>query len=287
MIRALVDYQLKAPVITSPEDVTYTNESTLTVEGTSSANVDITLYNQGEETATTETDENGHFSADIELGEGENEITAVASVESGDSDPSDPITVILDTEQPELTIESPSDGDKVNTETITVTGSVHDSNLDTVTVNGEEADVNEDGSFSKRIILDNGLNEINVIAKDLAGNETEESMTIDVKYTAPVIENLQPEEDLSLNAGESVKIEFTSEPGLDATFIIRMPLTNTVANANELPMRETSEGNYVGYWTATSNVEAEGAEIEVIAKDDYGNETREVAEGKLNINIEE
>lgn len=63
-----------------------------------------------------------------------------------------------------------------------------------------------------------------------------------------------------------------------------MPLTNvkSVANAIELPMQE---GTYVGYWTATSSVVADGVEIEVIAKDSYGNEARQIAAGKLYINV--
>jgi bacillopeptidase F len=93
-----------------------------------------------------------------------------------------------------------------------------------------------------------------------------------------------------LNAGESVKIEFNSEADLDATFVIHMPLVNPMSNsissATELPMREVEEGYYVGYYTATSNVVAAGAEIEVIARDDFGNETRKKAEGKLYINVE-
>lgn len=108
-----------------------------------------------------------------------------------------------------------------------------------------------------------------------------------MKFDAPVIENLKPDEDKTLKSGESVKIEFTSEEDLDATFIIRMPLTNITSNATELPIREESDGTYVGYWTATSNIEVEGAEIEVIVRDDYDNETRKVAPMKLNVNVEE
>lgn len=100
----------------------------------------------------------------------------------------------------------------------------------------------------------------------------------------PVIENLQPTEDVTLDAGETVKIEFDSKTGLKATFAIRIPLTNTIASATELPMMETEEGHYVGYWTATSNIQVEGAEIEVKVSDDKGNETRKTAKGKLNIN---
>ncbi|RXZ01217.1 hypothetical protein DMO16_17120 [Fictibacillus sp. S7] len=70
-------------------------------------------------------------------------------------------------------------------------------------------------------------------------------------------------------------------------FVIHMPLTNTKAAtryAAELPMRETSPGHYERYYTATSNVRATGATVEVSAQDDYGNTASEIAKGKLNIN---
>jgi bacillopeptidase F len=42
--------------------------------------------------------------------------------------------------------------------------------------------------------------------------------------------------------------------------------------------------DYVRYYTATSNVKAHGAIIEVKVSDGYGNVTRKRAEGKLYIN---
>ncbi len=90
-----------------------------------------------------------------------------------------------------------------------------------------------------------------------------------------------------MKKGESVKIEFDSEPGLDATFVIHMPLTNAggqLTNATELPMMETSEGHYVGYYTATSDVKAAGAVVEVKISDDFGNVSTKRADGKLYIN---
>jgi len=106
----------------------------------------------------------------------------------------------------------------------------------------------------------------------------------------PKIENLEPAEDLDLQTGDSVKIEMDSEAGLHPTFSIRMPLVSTDAkdsSKNEFPMKETSEGHYVGYWTVPSNLKAEGAEPQVMISDKDGNETRKEAEGKLNINIKE
>src|SRR5699024_154507 len=135
------------------------------------------------------------------------------------------------------------------------------------------------------------LNTIEVLAMDAAENATKKSVTIAAKFDAPEIDNLKPDKDQHIEAGESVKVEFESEPGLDATFVIHMPLTNTkgakVQNATELPIRETSPGHYKGYWTATKNAYAEGAVIEVIVIDSFDNETREKAEGKLFINVDQ
>ncbi|MFD1173866.1 S8 family serine peptidase [Oceanobacillus picturae] len=288
MIRSRVSYEAETPVITSPAEDLITNEAEITVEGTASPTTTVQLLNNGEEVGSAEIGEEGSFAIDAELTEGENELTAVSLLDGTEIGESEPVVVTLDTEAPELTIDSPEDGDKSNRETVTVEGTVSDANLDFVEVNGQSAAV-EDGTYSKRILLDNGENEIEVIAHDLAGNTTSETVTIDVKYDAPEIENLTPTEDKTLKAGESVKIEFDSEPGLDATFAIHMPLTNaksSVSNATELPMMETSDGHYVGYWTATSNVVADGAVVEVKVKDDYGNETREQADGKLIINVD-
>src|SRR5699024_3433304 len=120
--------------------------------------------------------------------------------------------------------------------------------LDTVTVNGQETDV-EDGAFSKRIILDEGENVIEVTATDLAGNATSETVSLFADFTDPEISNVKPDEDVTLEKGESVKIEFDSEPGLSASYVVHLPLTNNfgLSNAVELPMKETSEGHYEGY----------------------------------------
>lgn len=290
MIRAVVDYEVTPPVITSPKNGTFTNQDTVTVEGTAAPSTTVTILNNGEAAATVPVGDDGKFSHDITLGAGENMITATASTDSGTTEPSQPVKVVLDQDKPALSISSPADGTKTNHETVTVQGTVSDDNLDSVTVNGQAADVKDDGSYSKRIMLDEGDNVIKVVAKDKAGNEENKQVTVKAKFTAPTITNLKPTEDTYLDAGQTVKVEFDSEPGLDAAFVIQMPLTNltnhaTVADVNELPMTETSSGHYVGYYTATSNVKADGAQIEVRASDDYGNETRQTAGGKLFLNI--
>ena len=285
MIRATVNYELEVPVITSPADGSYTNKNKVSVEGTSSPDTAIELYKNGEKAVETETNGEGVFKAEVELDNGANELTAKAKTDVGSTDASEPVTIILDQAKPELAITSPADGTKYNKETVTVTGTVADENLDWVKVNGQTATV-KDGKFSKRILLDEGSNQITVQAKDKAGNSIKKTVTLDVKYTAPVFENLKPDADRELESGDSIKVEFDSEEGLDATFSILLPLTNLKqsANAIELPMRETSPGHYVGYYTATKNVKANGAAVQVTATDDYGNKSVERAEGLLYIN---
>ncbi|MED4206237.1 S8 family serine peptidase [Neobacillus mesonae] len=287
MIRAVVDYEVTAPSITAPVDGTYTNVETVTVKGEAAPTTKVHIFNKGEEAAAVNTKDDGTYAVDVKLKKGENQLTAKASTVQGMTDASAPVNIIFDAEAPELSIDTPTDGSKLNTETVTVKGKVKDDYLQSVMVNGTKAKV-EDGSYSARVILDEGINQIKVTSKDEAGNTTEKAVKVDVKYTAPVIENVKPAEDKELKKGESVKIEFTSEPGLKATFAIHMPLTQTKAgqlsNATELPMMEVSPGSYVGYYTATKDMKAAGAVIEVKVVDSYGNEARKTADGKLYIN---
>ncbi|MFA1822497.1 S8 family serine peptidase [Virgibacillus oceani] len=288
MIRARVAYEVETPVITSPDEGLITNEADVTVEGTASPETTVEVLQNGEEAGSVEIGEDGSFALDTELAEGENEFTALTYVNGEQADESDPVTVTLDTEAPDLTITSPEDGEKADRE-IAVEGTVSDEHLDAVTVNGEETEVT-DGAFSHQILLYEGENVIEIVATDLAGNTTTETITVYVDDTPPEIFNLKPDEDKELETGQSVMIEFESEPGLQAKFIVHMPLTDPIMQtetALELPMMEISEGKYVGYWTVPRSAYANGAAIEVIATDSFGNEARKRAEGRLFINLED
>ncbi|GAK12155.1 D-alanyl-D-alanine carboxypeptidase/D-alanyl-D-alanine-endopeptidase [Geomicrobium sp. JCM 19039] len=97
------------------------------------------------------------------------------------------------------------------------------------------------------------------------------------------IRNVKPAEDVTLRAGESVKVSFEGEPGLEAAFSIRVPLFTRSAPPTEVMMREAEEGVYEGYWTATNNLSVDGAQIEIRAVNDKGEEYRDVAEGRITI----
>lgn len=289
MIRARVSFEVSEPTITSPKTGTVTNEKNIVIEGSASPTTTISLRNNGEEVDSVVIGNDGRFSFQTVLTEGDNEFTAVGLLDGRVTGTSSPVTVVLDTMKPELTITNPKQGEKTNRETVTVEGTVADANLESVTVNGQKAAVSENGTYSKRILLDDGVNTITVIATDAAGNVESQTVSITAKYTAPEITNLTPTEDVYLVTGKSVKFEFDSEPGLTASYVIHMPLTNVndkeVTNATELPMREESPGHYVGYWTVPLGVTADGARVEVKVVDGFGNERRKLANGKLFINI--
>ncbi|WP_084215521.1 S8 family serine peptidase [Jeotgalibacillus campisalis] len=285
MIRALVDYEVTAPSITSPANGSFTNETTVNVAGNAAPNTDVIVYNHGEEAATTTASEDGQYEVSVDLSEGENVLTARVSTEAGMTDESAPVTITVDLTAPVIEVTSPEDGMKTNKETITIAGTVNEEHLDTFTINGQNVSVT-DGAFSKRLLLENGENHFELTATDLAGNVTTENLTVEAKFGEIDIQNLQPAEDVYLKAGESVKISFESEEDLDASFILRMPLTNIsgTSNVTELPVNEVAPGQYEAYWTATSSVIADGVGVEVMVNDEFGNEARQLAEGKLFIN---
>ncbi|MHC0038053.1 S8 family serine peptidase [Pseudoneobacillus sp. C159] len=287
MIRAVVDYEVTAPTIKSPVDGVFTNARTVKVEGHAAPTTTVHIYNAGNEVATVAANADGSYAVDVNLADGENILTAKASTVKGITDASAPVKVTFDDQAPVLSVATPTNGSKFNKETVTVTGTVEDHYLDVVTVNGTTAKV-ENGKYSARILLDEGVNKIRVVAKDKAGNSVEQFVSLDVKFTAPVITNLNPAKDVTLKNKDTVKIEFTSEPGLAASFVIQMPVANgssQIASATEIKMTEVSSGKYVGTYTADNKTEADGAVVEVKAVDSYGNESRKVADGKLYINV--
>jgi bacillopeptidase F len=159
-----------------------TNSAEIVISGQATKNYQILLYLNGSNVDQTTVDENGAFSFSENLVSGDNQIKAKAEYDSKESDFSDTIDVVYKNSSPTLDIVSPNDGqtfnkNQVNTgNTITVTGKT-DSGV-SVTVNGFWAVVDDNNNFSYTLPLQNGDNQIKIIAVDQAGNKTEKDLKI-------------------------------------------------------------------------------------------------------------
>ncbi|WP_048600647.1 S8 family serine peptidase [Rubeoparvulum massiliense] len=282
MIRAIVNYEVGAPIITSPVNDAHTNQQLITVEGTSPADgATIQLYN-GEEIVGTGLIENGQFAVETTLHDGENILTAEVMVNGKVTDRSQPITVTLDQAAPELTVSSPADQQKVNSEVIRVEGQVIDPHFTALLVNEEAAEVNEDGTFSHRLMVNEGEFTITVKALDRAGNETVMTRTIFVDLVGPAINNLQPATDQHLMDGDLLTVSFDGEEGLDASFTIELDMNLNIDLANNgSTMTEVEAGHYEGTWVVPAGLQLNGALIVVRVRDQAGNKAEATAEGRL------
>lgn len=106
-------------------------------------------------------------------------------------------TFKIDTQPPTLNVPTPETGIYTNSKTIVVSGNTSDqtSSPVTITIKVGSKDqgavtVNADGTFSKSVTLENGLNTITIIATDTAGKTSTVTKTITLKTDAPVIKNV-------------------------------------------------------------------------------------------------
>jgi len=92
-----------------------------------------------------------------------------------------------DTEAPVITITAPKDGATVDTDTVTVEGTVTDNvGVTSLYIGSQKIDFAPDGSFSATVQLTEGENTIKVFAFDAAGNKAEKDITVTYKKPAPV-----------------------------------------------------------------------------------------------------
>jgi len=96
---------------------------------------------------------------------------------------------VEDSTPPVLTIISPSDGAKLNSPDLTISGSVTDvdAGIAQVTINGVPVEVKSDGAFTFNMTLSPGTNTISVKAVDKANNVSFKSLTVYYTKTTVLI----------------------------------------------------------------------------------------------------
>jgi len=166
------------PTFTAPPKAT--TDSQLTLFGYAEPESDVIILVNGQESEPVIAGSDGSFETAITLTEGENNIITFARDKAGnESQHSRAYGIILDTEIPPLEILTPESSATIQgraNRTLAITG-VTDPEVK-VTVNGKLTYAKEDGSFSHSQFLNEGDNELTIVATDAAGNSIEKKLNI-------------------------------------------------------------------------------------------------------------
>jgi hypothetical protein len=153
--------------------------SPVTLTGTAEFRAAVRILRNGTPLAEVKPERDGTFSVDVELVEGPNAFTAVATNYAGDSPASAAVTVTLDTTPPAATW-APADRSGFFESAIVVSGSATDvhAGVAEVLVNGAPASLTADGNFAADVTLVPGPNEVVLTLRDRVGNELSETRRV-------------------------------------------------------------------------------------------------------------
>jgi len=183
-----------APTLDTPSEP-YTNEATVDITGTVPLTVigetdyTITLYQQLPTQDPKPIQIRFPIPATatftipgVKLIKGSNTFTATIVGPGGEGPQSSPITYVLDTAKPKLTISSPKDGTRVNGSTVDVKGKTQAGSaiLAQNTNNHTSSTATADGSgaFTVTVAINPGTNAIQITATDPASNVTTASISL-------------------------------------------------------------------------------------------------------------
>jgi hypothetical protein len=175
----------------------------VTVEGDVEVGADITVSVY--RTETNDLDEpitprdDGTFSHEVTLEEGENRIEVVA-VDDGENVARVIRTVYVDTTAPMCQITSPADGSITNVNTVRVLGTAE---VEGVTLYLDGKQIHNEGTVDRVVNLNEGPNVIELRAVDVIGNEYSDRVTITLDTVSPIIEmNTPTSKSLMTNSDE-------------------------------------------------------------------------------------
>ncbi|PSR55938.1 hypothetical protein AHMF7605_21745 [Adhaeribacter arboris] len=169
-----------------------TNDNTPTVTGTTEASATVTIYTNGTMTATVTADEEGKWSYTYSavLPDSNYEITVTATDEAGNiSEGSPALEIIIDTSLP-LTPGTPvlagGNNGNTNDNTPTISGRAEAGSAVTIYLNGEAvatltADETGAWTYTFTTALEDGSQDITVIATDAAGNASALSTALTIR----------------------------------------------------------------------------------------------------------
>lgn len=171
--------QVMIPPILDPI-TSATNSANIDISGTAGSGKYVILYINGKQIKKADVKSDNTFVFhDASLDNGSNEIRVKAvSDNNQESKYSDTETVTYSNKAPSLTVDFPSDGETYHKDNnpLKVRGKT-DPNV-RVTINDFWAMVDDQGNYSYNLPLQNGNNQIKVVATDDAGNKTEKDLSV-------------------------------------------------------------------------------------------------------------
>jgi len=156
-----------------------TNQQRIEISGSAEPAATLIFSFNGKERELL-VDSDGKFSFSVNLRLGENRISAKAVDSTGnESQETQTLSVLYDTEKPTLELLTPADGSDfygAKQRQVVIEGQTEPGA--SLTINERFVAVEDDGAFSFATTLSEGSNELNVKAKDAAGNESEQKLTL-------------------------------------------------------------------------------------------------------------
>ena len=280
LLRADMQYEFNVPTIDLLNE-SYTNKESITITGNVNTNSLVRVYVNGN-IAIEEQIHNNAYEIETPLVEGENIITVTADAGNGETDSSQSVSIIKDTQLPVLEVATPLEGLVINKEVMEIKGTVEDDNLHEVLVNGNRAIIEENGEFYTKIALDNGENTIIIRAGDKAGNYSTIERKVIVNANGPTITDIKPDLDVEVSAGSELKVSFRSNTiGGIAEFKVAKEFTLSSSEFNGIKMTEIEPGYYEGTWVIPQNIEFRDANIYLKLTDAVGSTSQAMAYGKV------
>lgn len=160
-----------------------TKESVLKLEGYGEAKTSIFIINNGTEVTSVTVDDEGKFSYELTLSEGENKIRLYGKDEAGNESTVKEVAVALDTEKPGLELENLTEDTQVITkqnQNYSIKGKTEPHSK--LTINDRSVYVDGEGLFTTSYYLQEGDNTLKFKIEDKAGNATEKEFRVNFKY---------------------------------------------------------------------------------------------------------
>jgi len=171
----------QVPIISAP--LVATSSASMSITGFGEPESELILVLNGEKNEAVTISDDGSFEVNISLDDGENTITAYSRDEAkNESSVTREYRVMLDTKAPKLEISKPENEASFegrSNQDVVLEG-VTDKDVK-VYVNAHIVFPDDEGKFKYTLYLNEGDNEVEIVAKDKAGNSTKSELKLKFK----------------------------------------------------------------------------------------------------------